>query len=138
MASDRRVRARLLTLIVVGVIALVTLAAAPGAAHWRTGVSISVGPYWWGPPYWAYAPYWPYSPYWPHSPYWYPPPSHVYPPPPVIAEEPPVYIQQPPPQVSTPPPPSGPYWYYCPSAGGYYPSVPACPEAWIRVPPRPE
>lgn len=131
--SDRRVRAvRLLAVIVAGAIALVMLAAVPGAAHWRTGGYISVGPYWWGPPSWAYAPYWPYSPY------WYPPPSYVYPPPPVVVEEPLVYIQQPPPQTSTPPPPSGPYWYYCPSAGGYYPDVPACPEAWVRVPPRPE
>jgi hypothetical protein len=30
------------------------------------------------------------------------------------------------------PPPS--YWYYCPSAGGYYPDVPACPEPWVPVP----
>ena len=28
------------------------------------------------------------------------------------------------------------YWYYCPSAGAYYPTVPACPEPWIKVPPR--
>ena len=26
------------------------------------------------------------------------------------------------------------YWYYCPSAGGYYPDVPACPEPWVPVP----
>jgi hypothetical protein len=30
------------------------------------------------------------------------------------------------------PPPS--YWYYCPSAGAYYPDVPACPEPWVPVP----
>jgi len=34
--------------------------------------------------------------------------------------------------VYTAPPPS--YWYYCPSAGGYYPDVPACPEPWVPVP----
>ena len=26
------------------------------------------------------------------------------------------------------------YWYYCPSYGGYYPSVPSCPEPWVPVP----
>jgi hypothetical protein len=30
------------------------------------------------------------------------------------------------------------YWYYCPSAKGYYPTVPTCPEVWIKVPPRAE
>jgi hypothetical protein len=28
------------------------------------------------------------------------------------------------------------YWYYCPSAKGYYPSVPSCPESWVQVAPR--
>jgi hypothetical protein len=32
------------------------------------------------------------------------------------------------------PAPSG-YWYYCPSAGAYYPYVGSCPEAWVPVPP---
>jgi len=31
------------------------------------------------------------------------------------------------------PPPSS-YWYYCPSYGAYYPTVPSCPEAWVPVP----
>src|SRR4029077_16338598 len=31
------------------------------------------------------------------------------------------------------PAPSG-YWYYCPSAGTYYPYVGSCPEAWVPVP----
>jgi hypothetical protein len=44
----------------------------------------------------------------------------------VIVNEPPVYIEQSPPG----------YWYYCPSAKGYYPSVPSCPESWVRVAPR--
>jgi hypothetical protein len=26
------------------------------------------------------------------------------------------------------------YWYYCQSAGAYYPYVTACPEAWVPVP----
>ena len=42
---------------------------------------------------------------------------------PVETYEPPVY---------TAPPPS--YWYYCQSAGGYYPDVPACAEPWVPVP----
>ena len=32
--------------------------------------------------------------------------------------------------------PSQSYWYYCPSAGAYYPTAPTCPEPWIKVPPR--
>ena len=28
------------------------------------------------------------------------------------------------------------YWYYCPSAGGYYPDVPSCPEQWVPVTPQ--
>jgi len=32
--------------------------------------------------------------------------------------------------------PSQSYWYYCSSAGAYYPSTPTCPEPWIKVPPR--
>lgn len=84
----------------------------------RTRFFIGVGPaFWWG---------WPY-PYWRHHVY------HVYPPP-VIAQEPLVYIQAPP----APPAPPPSYWYYCTSAQAYYPSVQACPEAWIRVPPRTE
>jgi hypothetical protein len=84
----------------------------------RTRVFIGVGPaFWWGPAY----PYW-----W----YYYPPPYYVYSPPPVIVQEPPVYIQPPP-----PPAPQA-YWYYCPSAQAYYPSVQACPEPWVKVPPR--
>lgn len=25
------------------------------------------------------------------------------------------------------------YWYFCPSYGAYYPTVPSCPEAWVPV-----
>jgi hypothetical protein len=28
------------------------------------------------------------------------------------------------------------YWHYCPSARAYYPTVPTCPEPWVKVPPR--
>src|SRR5881628_3823420 len=84
-------------------------------------VFISVGPaFWWGPPY-------PYS-------WYYPAPYYVYAPPPVIVQEPPVYAQVAP----APAPPPQAYWYYCPSAGAYYPTTPSCPEAWVQVPPRPE
>jgi uncharacterized protein DUF3300 len=30
------------------------------------------------------------------------------------------------------------YWYYCSSVRAYYPTVPTCPEPWIKVPPRPQ
>jgi hypothetical protein len=91
----------------------------------RSHVFIGVRPsFWWGPP-------------WYHSPYYYPPPYYVYSPPVVVQEQPSVYIQQGP---TPPPPPPAPeaYWYYCGSAKGYYPTVPTCPEAWIKVPPRTE
>jgi hypothetical protein len=67
------------------------------------------GPYWWYDPYYAY-------------------PYYAYAPPPVIVQAPPVYIE--------PPAPPQSYWYYCPSTRAYYPSVPTCAEAWIKVPPR--
>jgi hypothetical protein len=52
-------------------------------------------------------------------------PSYIYTPPPVVAA-PPVYVQ----------PESNGYWYYCRSAGAYYPYVPTCPEPWVPVPAR--
>jgi hypothetical protein len=98
-----------------------------GPHHHRSAVHarvfVGVGPaFWWGP-----------YPYW-----YYPPPYAVYAPPPVVVQEtPPVYIQQ---QAPPPPPPQPPvtenFWYYCPSANGYYPSVPSCPESWVKVAPR--
>lgn len=74
---------------------------------------VFIGPLWWGPPY----PYWGY-------------PGWAYVPPPA-AVEPPVYIQP-----SPPAPPA--YWYYCSSAGAYYPTVQTCPEPWLQVAPRGE
>ena len=41
----------------------------------------------------------------------------------------PGYVDSPP-VYSAPAPPT--YWY-CPSAGAYYPDVPSCPEAWVPV-----
>jgi hypothetical protein len=99
-------------------ITLPLLAAAPGDAwHGRGHVFIGVGPAWWGYPYW-----------------WYPPPYYAYPPPPAVVQEPPVYVQQQPPAPAYPAGQAE--WYYCPSARQYYPNVPTCPEAWIRVPAR--
>jgi len=40
---------------------------------------------------------------------------------PPVAVSPPAYV----------PPPT--YRYYCPSAGGYWPNVPSCPEPWVPV-----
>jgi hypothetical protein len=94
-----------------------------GGAGWHGGWhgAVVVGGPWWGPVY----PY-PYAyPY----PYWYYPPYYPYPP--AAAQEPSVYVQQPRAPAQT-------YWYYCASAKKYYPDVPKCREAWIKVPPTPE
>jgi hypothetical protein len=100
------------------VLAVLLFAAVPSHAWWRhypyRGAFIGIGPGW-GPAY-------PYA--------WYPPP--YYGPPTVVIQEPPTYVEQP-----QPAPPQA-YWYYCPTAGGYYPMVKACPEAWVKVPPRAE
>ena len=114
------------------------VAAPPSDAHPRGShhrgvhgrVFIGVGPaVWWGPyPYWYYPPYAVY------------PPPVVYAPPPapvVVREAPPVYIQQQAPPAA-PAPSVEQFWYYCQSARGYYPSVANCPEAWVRVAPRPQ
>ncbi len=118
-------------------VALLLIFAAPSLAggrghrhhghHFHGGgrVFIGVGPaFWWGYPY--------------GYPYYYYPPPYYYTPPPVVIQEPPVYVQQ---QVTPTVPPAPPaasdsYWYYCPSARDYYPNVPTCSEAWIKVPPR--
>jgi hypothetical protein len=113
----------LVLLLVAGLLALtVTPGYTWGHGHWRGGVFIGVGPYWGPYPY-----------------YWYPPPPpYYYTPPPVVIEQPPVYVEQQP-APAPPPPPAAPtsYWYYCASAKGYYPTVPSCPEEWVKVPERP-
>lgn len=93
-----------------------------GGFHGRGVVVIGPGCCWGG--YWG--PYWGYPYYWGY----YPPPYYAYAPAPVVVQQAPVYIERPAPPES--------YWYYCPSTRAYYPSVPACSEAWIKVPPRPE
>ena len=85
-------------------------------------VIIGIGPWWWEP--------YPWGPY-PYS-WYYPPPYYAYPPP-VVVEEPSVYIEQRP--ASPASPPAERYWYYCQSAGAYYPSVPTCAGEWIKVAP---
>ena len=121
-------RPALIWLLIVGLaVGFLVLPAAPSYArhHGRVGVFISVGPgFWWGAPY----PYW-WGP--PHPYYWGPPP-YYYPPAGIVVEQPQVYVQPPP----APPAPPPAYWYYCPSAPGYYPQVQSCPEPWVRVPPR--
>jgi len=61
-----------------------------------------------------------------------PPPYYVYPAPPVVYTVP--VVAPAPIYVAPPPPPPAAYWYYCPTYGAYYPSVPACPQAWVPVP----
>jgi hypothetical protein len=74
--------------------------------------------YYWAPPIYVGPRY--YAPY----PLAYPPyPAYA---PSVVVQEPPVYIQR---------EPAG-SWYYCESAGAYYPDVETCAEPWVRVPAR--
>src|SRR5215470_17520235 len=99
-----------------------------GRPHGR--VLVNVGPFWGRPAPW---------------PYWYaPPPVIVQPSPVFIQQQPQVIVQQAPPvivqQPASPAPsqesssePSHEYWYFCPSARAYYPTVPDCPDPWIRV-----
>ena len=115
-------KALLISLVAVTVLGLTV---SPSFAwHWRGGVFVGVGPYWY--PY----------------PYYYPPPYYVYPPPPVVVEQPPVYVEKPPEAPAAPPAAAAPapqaYWYYCQSAEAYYPTAPSCPEEWVKVPERPQ
>ena len=63
----------------------------------------------------------------------YYPPPYYYQQPQVVVQPAPIYVErneQPQPQES--------FWYYCPNTKAYYPSVPSCSEAWVKVPPRSE
>jgi hypothetical protein len=92
------------------VVGSLLMAASPSYAWWHRG--------WWVPPFWVV-----------------PPPAIVVAPAPApvvvapapVIESAPVYAEQAPPQG---------YWYYCASSRAYYPSVPTCAEAWVKVPPR--
>lgn len=122
-------------------LALLLVAAAPGSGQPRRRpppgrprgrVLVNVGPFWGRPHPWPY---------------------FVYAPPPVVVQPTPIFVQQapvivqPPPVIVQPPPSAAPpagspaappqeYWYFCRSARAYYPTVPDCPEPWIKVPPR--
>jgi hypothetical protein len=56
-----------------------------------------------------------------------PPPQRMYPPP-VTYVEPAVVVPMPPPAPAS-------VWYFCQSAGKYYPYTPVCPEGWRQVTP---
>ena len=98
-------------------------------------VIVNVGPYWGRPRPWPYV--------------WYaPPPVIVQPTPIFVQQQPQVIVQQPPPVIVQQPPSAAPpqgspaappqeFWYFCQSVRGYYPTVPDCPEPWIKVPARP-
>ena len=97
-----------------------------GHVHGRFFVGPRFGwgaPYWWGAPY----PYWGYygAPYYAYAP-------------PVVVEEQQTYVQAAPEPAPAPLQQPKSYWYYCASAGAYYPTAPTCPEVWIKVPPRTE
>lgn len=92
-------------------------------SHGHRSVIIGVGP-WWGPGWWGGWPYYGYYPYYPYYPYSYTPQATV--------AEPTTYSQR---ELEIQSPPQA-YWYYCESAGGYYPTVQNCPESWLRVAPR--
>ena len=133
-------------------VALLSLMVAPSHAGRRTGggggggwhgghsrghvhgrVVVGVSP-WWG---WGWG--WPY-PYYGYYGY-YGPPYAYYPPPypgPAVAQEPQTYAQAAPEPTPAVPEQHKAYWYYCASAGAYYPTAPSCPEVWIKVPPRSE
>ena len=90
-----------------------------GGGHWSGGVVIGV-PWGWGPGY-GYGPPYPYG-------YGYPWPYERR----VIIER----ERVPRTEIPSGPPPAA-YWYYCDSAGAYYPWVDSCPEPWREVPVEP-
>ena len=103
-----------------------------GHGHVHGRVVVGVSPWWgwgWGWPY-------PYGGYY-GPPYAYYPPPYPYPAP-VVAQEQQTYAQTAPEPAPAAPQQPKAYWYYCASAGAYYPTAPTCPEVWIKVPPRTE
>jgi hypothetical protein len=79
------------------------------------------GPGWWGPGYWGPG-------------YWGPGYGYVAPPVVVVPSEPRVYVERDPAPAQSS---QGQWWYWCPSAKGYYPYVSTCSEGWQRVSPQP-
>ena len=53
--------------------------------------------------------------------------------PPPVPQPPAVIVQTPTPA----PAPAAGFWYFCPSAGAYYPYVQTCPEGWQTAPATP-
>jgi hypothetical protein len=92
-----------------------------GGGGWYGGTRVVVGggygwwgsPGWWGPGWWGTS-----------YPYYAPAPV-------VVQQAPTEYIQL------SPAPPEQEYWYYCQSAGAYYPYVKECPGGWMQVVPQP-
>jgi hypothetical protein len=74
--------------------------------------------------------------------FWYPylVPQYPYPDP-YVPYSPPVVIEsrpvEPDPSTLLPAEPPAPMWYYCESAGAYYPYVSTCAEGWRSVPANP-
>lgn len=108
-------------------LASAALAAEPALAHGRGRVQFGIqfGSPFYGPPFYDpfFHPFGPY--YYPH----YPPRVYVVPPP-----QPQIWIER---ESAVPAAPVPGYWYYCPEARAYYPSVGSCPGGWQRVPPQP-
>jgi len=100
--------------------------------HYGGGTRVVIGvgaPFWWGPRWWG-APYGYPGRAWYAGPVWPPPgPYCAGPPTAVVVQPPPIYVERPLPTPDA-------WWYYCPSAGDYYPNVPTCPQPWVRVAPR--
>jgi hypothetical protein len=88
------------------------------------------GPGWWGPGYWGpgyWGPGYGYGYGYPYG-YGYAPPVVV------VPSEPRVYVEPNAPAAQAAP---AQWWYWCPSANGYYPYVSTCSEGWQRVAPQP-
>jgi hypothetical protein len=98
-------------------VGLLVVSASPSFAWWRGG--------WWGPGVWVVPPPVVIAPA---------PAPVVVAPAPVITTPAPVYAEQQPQEQQ--PAEAESYWYFCPSAHAYYPSVQSCSEAWVKVPPR--
>jgi hypothetical protein len=79
----------------------------------------------WGGPWWG----WGWGGY--YGGYYGPP---YYQQPQVVVQPAPIYVERN--EQEAQPPES--FWYYCPNSRAYYPSVPSCSEAWVKVPPRSE
>jgi hypothetical protein len=87
-------------------------------AHFHSRVFIGgafFAPVYFGAPYYYYPPAY-YPPAYYDAPAYYPPATEY---------------------VAPQPAPAAASWYYCPSAGGYYPYVRECPGGWQQVAPQP-